>query len=85
NEPIKFSSSKAHSYSSFDTFLVKQKRSSPWYQPLIITFSVAIFLIYFGFLREENDWDEDLKLSLYDRIPGLKEKDEIARKNFYKK
>lgn len=39
---------------------------------MIIT-SISIFLIYFCILREENDVDEELKMSLYSRIPGLEE------------
>lgn len=35
--------------------------------------SIAIFLIYFCILREENDVDEKLSMSLYDRIDGLEE------------
>lgn len=32
----------------------------PWYQPFVISGSIAIFLTYFGILREENDIDENL-------------------------
>lgn len=38
-----------------------------------MTASVAIFLIYFCVLREENDVDELIGKSLYDRIDGLEE------------
>lgn len=44
-----------------------------WYQPLVITGSLAIFLIYFCVLREENDIDEKLSMTLYDHIEGLEE------------
>jgi hypothetical protein len=32
---------------------------------------VAVFLLYFCVFREENDIDEELGKSLYERIPGL--------------
>lgn len=43
----------------------------PWYQTYVVCGSVAIFLIYFCALREENDIDIELEQSLYDRVPGL--------------
>lgn len=43
----------------------------PWYQTYVVCGSVAIFLIYFCILREENDVDLEFEKSLYDRVPGL--------------
>lgn len=43
----------------------------PWFQTYVVCGSVAIFLIYFCILREENDVDLELEKSLYDRVPGL--------------
>lgn len=37
-----------------------------------------MFLIYFCILREENDVDEKLTMSLYDRIEGLEEQQILA-------
>lgn len=44
---------------------------TPWYQPFIINGSLALFLIYFCVLREENDVDEKLSKSLFDHYPAL--------------
>ena len=49
-------------------------RKMPPYQPYSVIFSVLAVLIYFGVLREENDMDELLTVSLYDKMPGLEEK-----------
>lgn len=46
----------------------------PWYQPYVVAISLSTFLLYFCVLREENDVDTSLKMSLYDRIEGLEEK-----------
>ena len=43
----------------------------PWFQPYIVVGSVAIFLIYFCILREENDVDEHLGKSLFEQVPSL--------------
>lgn len=74
NEPIKYFGSQAATWSS------RQSHYNPnldgnevWYQPFVIIGSLAIFLIYFCILREENDVDEKLSMSLYDRIEGLEE------------
>lgn len=45
----------------------------PWFQTYVVCGSVAIFLIYFCILREENDIDLELGKSLYDRVPGLEQ------------
>ena len=58
DEPIKYSSSKAKNYDSYDTFVSSKVRNFPKSQPLIIMTSVIVFLIYFLVLREENDLDE---------------------------
>lgn len=73
NEPIKYFGSQAASWTA------KQSHQNPnigdhlWYQPLVMTASLIIFMIYFCILREENDVDEKLSMSLYDRIEGLEE------------
>jgi len=74
--PVRYSTSKAHAHSPFDTFLTR--RRAPFYQPIIVTVSITTFLIYFLLLREENDVDEELERSLYDKVPGLKEKTILA-------
>lgn len=44
-----------------------------WFQPYVISGSLAIFLLYFCVFREENDIDRKLEGSLYDHISGLEE------------
>ncbi len=72
DKPVKYSKSKASDWKSVDSFM-PPIRDVPWYQPPVVAGSVAIFLIYFLFLREENDLDTEIATSLYDRIPGLEE------------
>lgn len=74
NEPIRFVGSPAHAWAA------KQGRSGtqdfdqiPWFQTYAVTGSVAIFLIYFCILREENDVDTELEKTLYERVPGLEQ------------
>lgn len=72
NEPINFFGSKAASWKA------QESRSggsdeSLWYQPYVISGSLAIFLIYFCILREENDIDKKLEGKLYDHVDGLEE------------
>ncbi|KAJ8931252.1 hypothetical protein NQ314_015856 [Rhamnusium bicolor] len=44
-----------------------------WYEPYILIASISVFLLYFTVIREENDIDEELQISLYSRIAGLEE------------
>ncbi|XP_061402528.1 uncharacterized protein LOC133338370 [Musca vetustissima] len=44
-----------------------------WYQPYVISGSLAIFLLYFCLLREESDIDLKLEGSLYEHVQGLEE------------
>lgn len=44
-----------------------------WFQPYVISGSLAVFLIYFCILREENDIDHKLDRSLFDHVAGLEE------------
>ena len=71
-DPVKYSTSKAKDFHSYDA-LSAPKTDTPWYQPPIIAVSMITFLLYFTILREESDWDKDISVSLYDRIPGLEE------------
>lgn len=45
-----------------------------WYQTYVISISLTVFLIYFCVLREENDIDLELEKNLFDRVPGLEER-----------
>jgi len=78
--PVKYTTSKAHEHSPFDTFL-HSKTKFPWYQPPIVLVSTVVFLIYFCILREENDIDDELSRSLFEKIPGLEEKSILGQIN----
>lgn len=45
-----------------------------WYEPYVTLGSIAVFMIYFCILREENDIDKEFDKTLYQRIRGLEEK-----------
>lgn len=44
-----------------------------WYEPLVIAGSMVVFMVYFFFLREESDLDNEFARTLYSRIEGLEE------------
>jgi CCSMST1 family len=70
NDPIKFFGSQASQWQARSN-----RTGTPdgtlWYQPLVVVASVSAFLIYFCILREENDIDQELEVSLYERVDGL--------------
>lgn len=74
NEPSKFIGSPAASWRS-----IQNRRGTlnydeiPWFQAYVVVGSVAAVLIYFCILREENDIDEEMGKTLYERIPGLEQ------------
>ncbi|XP_046959611.1 uncharacterized protein LOC124529750 [Vanessa cardui] len=78
NEPIKFSTSGAAKKNVQSVFRKNTPDSMPWYQPFSVVGSVAVFLIYFCILREENDMDLEFNKTLYDRIQGL-EKEQLLQ------
>lgn len=74
NRPIKFSSSPAAGIT------VRQAAPGtfnydeiPWYQRPIVLASMTIFMIYFFVLREENDIDRKLEVTLFENVPGLEQ------------
>jgi hypothetical protein len=73
-EPIKFTMSKAAEWKAKNTRMGRVPDNEPPIQMYSILFSITIFLIYFCYLREENDIDQDLERSLFDHVPGLEEK-----------
>lgn len=73
DKPIKFTTSKAAQVTADQTLGGKPFPNAPWYQPLVVSFSVGIFLLYFLALREENDMDEYMDKPLWEKIPGLEE------------
>lgn len=73
DKPVKFSTSKAGSWNSSKSYATPQ-RDVPVYQPFCVSISLIVFLVYFLYLREENDLDEELNKSLFERVPGLEQK-----------
>lgn len=72
NKPIKFSTSPAAKWKA-KTSRTGDSNPRLWYEPYVVTASLAIFLGYFLLLREESDIDEEFSKSLYSRIQGLEE------------
>lgn len=66
-EPYKFTSSAAN----IKTLPEKVDRNR--YQPFIISISLTVFMIYFFYLREENDVDKKLSVTLFEHVPHLEE------------
>ncbi|CAL4248586.1 unnamed protein product, partial [Meganyctiphanes norvegica] len=83
--PVKFSASRAATWKVRDTYgssKTDDLTKGVWYEPYIVSLSVTVFLIYFALLREENDVDDKLTVSLYNHIDGLEEKQlEISLKH----
>ncbi|XP_017464257.1 PREDICTED: uncharacterized protein LOC108357695 [Rhagoletis zephyria] len=72
NEPIKFFGSQAANWRARDT-RSGGSEDTLWFQPYVISGSLAIFLLYFCILREENDIDRRLEGNLFDQVAGLEE------------
>jgi len=70
DEPVKFSGSQAD-WKAANTFRAPES-GAPRYQYVIVQISVAVFMLYFFVLREENDLDENLS-DLYYAIDPYKE------------
>lgn len=68
NQPVRFSTSEA---ADRGRLVNKVETLKPRYERSIIIASIATFMIYFFYLREENDLDGELKASLFDRLPGI--------------
>jgi hypothetical protein len=74
SKPVQYSKSKAATWKAQYTRSGDQDDDYPWFQSYVVSGSVSIFLLYFCVFREENDIDEELGKSLYDRISGLEER-----------
>lgn len=48
-------------------------------------FSLVAFGLWFFVLREESDWDENLSVSLYDRVDDLEKTNLMTAINYYKR
>ncbi|XP_041770212.1 uncharacterized protein LOC121592643 [Anopheles merus] len=84
NEPIKYFGSQASRWTAQRSREGPKGQDIPWFQPYVVNFSVAVFLIYFCILREENDIDEGLGRSLFEHVPGLEEKQLILSYHYNK-
>lgn len=73
NEPIKFSTSKAATHKSMDTFISPKIRGYPKSQPYIVFTCLVTFICYFTIIREKNDLDDILERPLEDTLPELKQ------------
>ncbi|KAL0100943.1 hypothetical protein PUN28_019375 [Cardiocondyla obscurior] len=67
DEPIKYSTSKAASM-RIDEYRNPHQDRYPWYQEIIISLSLGVFLLYFCILREENDIDLILNTDLEETL-----------------
>jgi len=75
DKPIQYTTSKAAEWRARQTFSGgADTTDSPWYERFVVVGSVAVFLIYFCILREENDIDEEIDKPLWARFPVLEEK-----------
>lgn len=70
DEPMAFFGSVAASWRARDGHSGGQE-GALWYQPYVISGSLAVFLLYFCVFREENDVDQKLDGSLFDHVAGL--------------
>lgn len=75
DKPLSYLNSEAASFTARNSFRGrKDDDDSPWYQSLSISLSIGAILLWFCVLREENDVDQKLGISLFDRVPGLEKK-----------
>lgn len=71
DKPIKYSTSEAAKWISSNE---KRNQHIPSYQVEVVTFSLIVLYIYFGYLREENDIDlkmiENIPVDVLEQIYG---------------
>lgn len=72
DEPMKYFGSRAALWKAKDTRSGNADKML-WYQPYVVSGSLAIFLLYFCVFREENDIDKKLEGTLFQHIAGLEE------------
>jgi len=83
-KPVSFTKSKA--FKTKPTFVnPRADEKKPPLQDLSIFISMASFMIYFFYLREENDVDEMMGVSLYSRIDGLEKANLIASIRYHER
>lgn len=71
NQPIAFFGSHAATWTARQSQSGGNDDDSVWYQPIVISASLGVFLLYFCVLREENDIDGKLEVSLFDHVDGM--------------
>lgn len=71
DKPVTFTSSKAASFNTEENERGMGRTNRPSTEPRVVQISLAVFLIYFLALREESDWDDELGLTLFERLPEL--------------
>ncbi|RZF35235.1 hypothetical protein LSTR_LSTR009359 [Laodelphax striatellus] len=67
NEPVKFTTSKAANWRAEHTWRGTDEDIPP-IQPMVVSLSVGALLVYFFYLREENDVDQKLIKDLDDLL-----------------
>lgn len=72
DEPLKFIGSDAQKFKAREIRVgTSDTEEIPWFQVYSVIGSVAIFLIYFCILREENDIDAQLSRPIFETVPQL--------------
>ncbi|XP_050432644.1 uncharacterized protein LOC126840754 [Adelges cooleyi] len=64
NKPVKYTASAAYQWKAENSRVGSKAEFGPWYEAHLVSASVAVFLIYFCVLREENDIDQFLERPL---------------------
>lgn len=76
NKPIVYTKSPAASWQAKYSLAGRAPSvDRPPFEATIIMCSIFVFLVYFCILREENDFDKNMKKGLYEMVPGLEEID----------
>lgn len=83
NEPLKYFGSNAAVWTAREG-QSGGRDEQVWFQPHVVSGSLAVFLIYFCILREENDIDNKLQGSLFDHVEGLEETQLVLSYNYNK-
>lgn len=65
NKPLPFFGTEAHLSAGPQEDMHKPKHK---YHPIVLMFSLSVFMIYFCCLREENETDDLLRKDLYDHF-----------------
>ncbi|XP_055331709.1 uncharacterized protein LOC129583774 [Paramacrobiotus metropolitanus] len=67
DRPVQFSTSRAFLHKVFKV----DKDNANTVNSRVVAVSLLVFMVYFFYLREENDLDRYMETPLWDRIPGL--------------